>query len=115
MAKDKASFVVYSDLIHTIEKLSDARAGKLFKIMLQYVNDRNPPDPDDIVLQVAFEPIKQYLKRDLKKWEANRGKRIEAGKLGGIKSGESRRREANEANASNGKRDEANEAVIVSG
>ena len=34
----------------------------------------------DIVVEVAFEPIKQQLKRDLVKWDEIREKRSEAGK-----------------------------------
>ena len=66
MAKDKKSFLLYVDLIHTISKLPDQKAGKLFKIILEYVNDLNPK-VEDLMLDLVFEPIKQQLKRDLKK------------------------------------------------
>jgi hypothetical protein len=39
MAKDKKSFVLYCDIIHTIEQLTDEQAGHLFKHVLYYVND----------------------------------------------------------------------------
>jgi hypothetical protein len=42
MAKDKNSFLLYCDIIHTVEKLDDVQAGKLFKHLLKYVNDQNP-------------------------------------------------------------------------
>ena len=42
MAQDKKSFLLYCDLIHTIDKLPNEKAGELFKIILQYVNDKNP-------------------------------------------------------------------------
>jgi hypothetical protein len=67
MAKDKKGFILYSDLIHTINKLSDEQAGKLFKHILEYVNDKNPES--DQFTEVVFEPIKQTLKRDLQKYE----------------------------------------------
>ena len=35
------------------------------------------------MLEIAFEPIKNQLKRDLKKWENLKEKRSKAGKLGG--------------------------------
>jgi hypothetical protein len=79
MAKNKKSFILYADLIEVIEKLPDEIAGKLFKIILQYVNDKNPV-VEDLLLQVAFEPIKSQLKRDLITWEDTRVKRSEAGK-----------------------------------
>lgn len=113
----KKSFVLYSDLISTVSKLPDDKAGKLFKIVLDYVNDKNPA-VEDLLLQIAFEPIKQQLKRDLAKWDNERSNRSESGRLGGLKSGETRRRkaglvEANEAGASKTKQNEANEAVTV--
>jgi vacuolar-type H+-ATPase subunit I/STV1 len=79
MAKDKRSFLLYTDLIHTVNKLSDATAGALFKHILKYVNDEDP-ETDDLVIQIAFEPIKQSLKRDLKRWEEIKEKRSEAGR-----------------------------------
>ena len=42
MAKDKKSFVLYVDLLHTVEKLTDEEAGRLFKHILEYVNDKDP-------------------------------------------------------------------------
>ena len=69
MADNKNSFVLYTDLHHTVKKLSDEQSGKLFKHILSYVNDENPV-LNDFVLEIAFEPIKQTLKRDLKKYEA---------------------------------------------
>ena len=81
MAENKKSFLLYCDLIHTVQKLNDDQAGKLFKHILEYVNDLNP-QTEDILLQVCFEPIKQNLKRDLKKYEKTCKKRSEAGKKG---------------------------------
>jgi hypothetical protein len=82
MAENKKSFILYADLIHMVDKLPDDKAGELFKLILNYVNDNNP-DTDDVLLQVAFEPIKRQLKRDLTHWESIREKRREAGKKGG--------------------------------
>jgi hypothetical protein len=69
MAKDKNSFLLYSDLYFTLKKLTDEQAGKLFKHILSYVNDENP-QTNDFIIEVAFEPIKQSLKRDLRKYES---------------------------------------------
>jgi len=82
MAENKKSFVLYCDLIHTVEKLPDDVAGKLFKLILNYTNDNNP-ETDDVLLSVAFEPIKRQLKRDLKDWEHQKQKRVDAGRKGG--------------------------------
>lgn len=71
MAKDKNSFLLYCDIIHTVEKLDDVQAGKLFKHLLKYVNDQEPT-PENALVEIAFEPIKQSLKRDLIKYEGIR-------------------------------------------
>jgi hypothetical protein len=107
MAENKKSFILYADLLHTIELMPDENAGKLFKHILKYVNDLNP-ETEDLVTQLTFEPIKQQLKRDLLKWEDKSVNRSESGRLGGIKSGEARRSKMkqNEANASNVKQNE---------
>ncbi len=68
MAKDKKSFLLYTDLIHTVSQLPDDKAGALFKHILEYVNDKEPKT-DDIIISIAFEPIRQALKRDLKRYE----------------------------------------------
>jgi len=68
MATNKKSVLLYCDVIHTVEKLSDVNAGLLFKHYLRYINDLNPEAPNEL-LDIVFEPIKQQLKRDLKEWE----------------------------------------------
>lgn len=80
MAQGKKSFVLYADLIHTIEKMPNEKAGELFKHILRYVNDQEP-ETDDLIINLTFEPIKQQLKRDLQKFEEVKAKRSEAGKL----------------------------------
>jgi len=81
MAENKKSVLLYCDIIHTVEELSDTQAGKLFKHYLRYINDLDPAAPDKIT-QIVFEPIKQNLKRDLKKWEQTKLKKSEGGKKG---------------------------------
>jgi len=83
MAENKKSFILYADLNHTLEKVPDDVAGRLFKIILEYVNDNNPVIENDLLLEVLFEPIKQTLKRDLQRWEQFRSKQSENGKKGG--------------------------------
>ena len=84
MAENKKSFLLYCDLLHTVKKLNDEQAGKLFKHVLEYVNDLNP-ETEDIITDLCFEPIKQNLKRDLQKYEQIREKKREAGKKGATK------------------------------
>ena len=92
MAENKNSFILYSDSKEVVEALTDEQAGKLLKHIFRYVNDENPVCDDQFV-SLAFIPIKQSLKRDLKKWEGKQEQRIEAGK----RSAEVRKRNANEA------------------
>ena len=81
MAENKKSFVLYTDQKELFNKLPDEVAGKLIKMIYSYVSDENP-NTEDILLQIAFEPIKAQLKRDLKDWEQKKTARSEAGKKG---------------------------------
>jgi len=68
MAENKKGFILYADQIEIFKELSNEQAGKLIKHIYDYVNDKNP-QTDDIIIKVAFSPIKSQLKRDLKKYE----------------------------------------------
>ena len=96
MAKDKKGFILYADLIKVVSKLPDETAGKLFKIILSYVNDLEV-SIDDLLLEIAFEPIKNQLKRDLVKFEQVKSKRSDAGK----RSAELRALKKEEQNSTN--------------
>ncbi len=96
MAKDKKSFVLYADLIHTVKKMPEDKAGKLLLTILEYVNDENP-EVDDMLVDLVFEPIKQQLKRDLIKFEQKRKQWSEAGK----RSAEVRKANKNERTLTN--------------
>ncbi len=84
MAENKKSFILYCDIVKTVEKLPNEVAGELFKHLLDYVNDRDPKT-DNLLVEVAFEPIKQQLKRDLEKYEESKVSRSDSGKLGNLK------------------------------
>jgi len=92
MSKDKKSFILYLDQQELFNKLPDEIAGKLIKHIFSYVNCENP-EVDDLLLDIAFAPIKQALKRDLNKWETQLEQRSRAGKI----SAERRATKANEA------------------
>ena len=81
--ENKKSFILYADIESTVELLSDEDAGRLFRIILAYVNDKDPV-VDNKLLQIAFEPIRQQLKRDLKVWKNKKNIRAEAGRKGGL-------------------------------
>ena len=89
MAENKQSFVLYTDLLKVVEKLvlqdrenKTNYSGELFYHILQYVNDQNPI-PINFIIELAFEPIKCQLKRDLKKYKIIKERRSLAGKQGG--------------------------------
>lgn len=90
MFKNKKSFLLYCDIHNTVSMLPDEYAGKLFKHILAYVNDLNPTT-DDMLLQIAFEPIKQTLIRDLDKYNNI----IERNKDNGSKGGRPKKENPN--------------------
>jgi hypothetical protein len=96
MAYNKKSFVLYSDQRSLIDLLSDEQAGKLLKHIFAYVNDENPITDDKLML-IAFEPIKQQLKRDLVRWEQTKEGRSKAGKA----SAEAKKNQQNSTNSTN--------------
>lgn len=84
MAKDKKGFVLYCDLIHTFEHLTTEQVGEVTMWILKYTNDLDPK-PLNGLLQAVVEPIKQQLKRDLKKFETVKEKKSDSGQLGNLK------------------------------
>ena len=99
MAENKKSFILYADLINVVTKLvlkdrenKTNYAGELFLTILEYVNDKNPI-PIDFIVEMAFEPIKLALKRDLKKYETY----IEKQKVNGAKGGRPKKTQLTQA------------------
>jgi hypothetical protein len=91
MAENKNGFVLYKDLISVVRKLvlkdrenKTNYGGELFLLVLEYVNDESPI-AIDFILEMTFEPIKQQLKRDLKKYETTITKKSESGRIGNLK------------------------------
>lgn len=98
MAKDKKSFILYVDQKDLFNKLPDEIAGKLIKHIYSYVSDENP-ESEDLIVNIAFEPIKQQLKRDLKLFEEKRIKRSEAGLAGANKRWQEMAKDSKRINA----------------
>ena len=84
MAQDKKSFILYSDSQGLVNQLPDEVAGRLLKHIYAYVNDEDPIS-DELLLNIAFEPIKMQLKRDLSKWEGSKESKSINGKMGNLK------------------------------
>ena len=84
MAEDKKGFLLYADQKALFEQLPNDKAGELIKFLFAYVNDENPIT-DDLLINLAFTPIKQQLKRDLKRYEDRLGKKSISGREGNLK------------------------------
>lgn len=96
MAENKKSFVLYTDLIKSIDHLTFEEKGMLFSHILEYVNDLNPVLTDRVLISV-WKPIELQLKRDLIKYNDVKAKRSEAGKI----SAELRQLRSSEQNSTN--------------
>ena len=79
MAENKKGFILYADQIDLFTQLPNDKAGELIKHIFAYVNDEDP-QTDDLIINIAFTPIKKQFKRDLEKWETTREGRSKAGK-----------------------------------
>ena len=125
MAK-KSSFIMYLDQLAILDELSDAQAGRLFKVIKEYqtrlscgdlkdVNLDGDQDADtgvdgllnDSFLRIVFAPFKSHFDRDYEKYASVSRKRMEAGRKGGLRKQENRE---NVANAGNCKQKLANVA-----
>lgn len=84
MAENKKSFVLYCDLLKSIDHLTYEEKGILFTHLLEYVNDKNPVLTDRLIL-TAWKPIELQLKRDLQEWEVIKEDRSQSGVLGNLK------------------------------
>ena len=84
MAKDKNSFILYTEYEEVFEELSDEDAGQLVKHLFRYVNDKKPVTNNPLV-RLSFIPIKKRLKRDLIRWENEMAKKSEGGRIGNLK------------------------------
>lgn len=106
MAKD--SFVLYHSFYDNIESLSDEEIGRLTRAIFLYEKENKEIELSP-VLKMAFSFIKKHLDLNREKWETTCKKRQEAGKKGGIKSGEARQTKQSKC-----LKNEANEAVYDS-
>ncbi len=79
MAKGKKSFILYADQKALFEQMPNEKAGELIKFIFSYVNDENPVT-DDLLINLAFTPIKQQFKRDLENWNKIKEGRSKAGR-----------------------------------
>ena len=81
--KEKESFILYNSFYEPIKALKNEQLGKLLRAIFNYTI--NGEITQDSEIMVAFMFIKNQIDRDAEKWEDERNKRKEAGRLGGIK------------------------------
>lgn len=79
----KDSFIIYNSFYEPIKTLTDEQLGKLFRSIFEYTTTGEITKDKEII--VAFMFIKNQIDMDTKKWEEEKQKRSEAGRLGGIK------------------------------
>jgi len=114
MANGKKSFILYCDLIDEIDHLTSEEKGILFQHILEYVNDMNPVLEDRVLLS-CWKPIRNKLKRDLKKFDEIKQKRAEAGAKGGKqKVANASKKKQSKANLADSVNDNVNDSDSVS-
>lgn len=123
----KDSFVIYTRYAKHIEKLNMEQRGLLFTAIMNHATGDDIPEMDpatDIIAGIIIEDIEECDR----KWAETKAKRAEAGRIGGLKSAETRKtsdeNKANDKqveakpsktkqNEASSKQNEANEAVYV--
>lgn len=85
MATGKNTFIFYCDWDKLINAMPSEKAGELLKLMLAYVNDRQPEEPTDPFIIMAWAHIRPMLKKDLKTWEVKKQKFSDMGKKSAAK------------------------------
>jgi len=75
------SFIIHKDSLSVLKKLKDDQAGKLFKAIACY--QENKILPDDELISIIFEPFLNQFTRDEEKYKITCERRREAGSIGG--------------------------------
>lgn len=93
---NRKSFILYFDLLGSLDQLSDAQAGKLFKAIKAYhmsVSEGATQDckaefdnlMDDFVTRLAFHPFRAAFERDAERYQSLVDRNRQNGKKGGRK------------------------------
>ncbi len=95
MAKEneKRGFVVYGSLEDQLNFLTDAQAGQLFRAMFVHFRGEEPVI-EDVMVNMVYTGVRTIMDIDREKWEKTREARREAGRKGGLVSGEVRKEQA---------------------
>ena len=106
MGANKNSFIMYTEWEQHFALLSDKEIGELMKAIFAYAKDKTVIDVTSPMAKMAFSFISAQMDRDASAWEDERKARSEAGRAGGLKSGEAR------SKRSSASKNEANEALL---
>ena len=79
---DKNSFVMYTDYLKHVQKLSMEQRGELFTAILCYASGEEMPELD-LATDMIFGVIQERIDRDTALYLEKIQKRVEAGKMGG--------------------------------
>lgn len=97
----KNSFVMYTDYLRHVQKLSMEQRGQLFTAILCYTSGETLPELD-LATDIIFGVIQERIDRDTAIYMEKVQKRVEAGKLGGLaKANNAKQNVANVSNAKN--------------
>lgn len=105
----KDTIILHLDWKAFLDVLPDEELGQWTRAILQYMETGQPPTSMSKAVEVAFYASFERIGRDVERYEAKCALRREAGRKGGLRSGEVRRLhcdEANEAKRSNAKQNE---------
>ena len=80
--EDKESFILYNSFYEPIKSLKNEQLGRLLRAIFNYTINGEITQEDDIM--IAFMFIKGQIDKNTEKWEIEKNKRSEAGRLGGI-------------------------------
>lgn len=115
-SKERTIFVFNLEWVEYFEDLDAEARLKFYESIVSYAKTKEMPADLNNYERGIFKAIKNDIDRLDEKYEETKRKRSEAGRKGGLRSGEVRsetkQSEANEANASFVKQSEANEATI---
>jgi hypothetical protein len=115
-SKERTIFVFNLEWVEYFEDLDAEARLKFYESIVSYAKTKEMPADLNNYERGIFKAIKNDIDRLDEKYEETKRKRSEAGRKGGLRSGEVRsetkQNEANEANASFVKQNEANEATI---
>lgn len=99
----KDTIILHLDWKTFLDVLPDEELGQWTRAIMHYMETGEPPQPMKKSVEVAFYASFERIGRDMEKYEATCAMRREAGRKGGLRSGEARslhRSEANEAKGS---------------